>query len=177
MAQPLGEIEKISMRYITTIDGREYQVEILDEHHVSVDGAVYTVDFLSISDQPVYSLIVNGQSFDTQVYPEDDQWQVIFRGTLYSVSVEDEREKRLRETMGGGVPEYEEYHLRAPMPGMIVAVPVTEGQTVAKGEVLLVLESMKMQNELRSPRAGKVTRLRVKIGDRVEQKETMLSVS
>jgi biotin carboxyl carrier protein len=47
---------------------------------------------------------------------------------------------------------------------------------IEKGEVLAVLESMKMQNELRSPRNGKVIRLRVKAGDRVEYKETMLSV-
>jgi biotin carboxyl carrier protein len=53
---------------------------------------------------------------------------------------------------------------------------VTDGQTVEKGDVLVVLESMKMQNELRAPRAGTVTRLRVKSGDSVEQKQTLLSV-
>jgi 3-methylcrotonyl-CoA carboxylase alpha subunit len=62
------------------------------------------------------------------------------------------------------------------MPGLVVSVPVSEGQPIDKGEVLLVLESMKMQNELRSPRGGTVVRLRVKPGDRVEQKDTMMSV-
>jgi biotin carboxyl carrier protein len=62
------------------------------------------------------------------------------------------------------------------MPGMIVAVPVTERQEVQKGEVLLILESMKMQNELKSPRQGWVTHLRVKPGDSVEQHQTLLSV-
>jgi biotin carboxyl carrier protein len=62
------------------------------------------------------------------------------------------------------------------MPGLIVSVPVNEGQAVEKGDVLLILESMKMQNELKSPRAGSVSRVRVKPGDRVEQKETLLSV-
>jgi biotin carboxyl carrier protein len=59
---------------------------------------------------------------------------------------------------------------------MVVSIPVCEGQVIQKGDVLVVLESMKMQNELRSPRDGKVTRLRIKAGDRVEQKETILSV-
>jgi len=90
--------------------------------------------------------------------------------------VEDEREKRLRAAMAGRVAEHEEYHLKAPMPGMVVAIPVQEGQLVKRGEVLVILESMKMQNELRSPREGKVARLRVKVSDRVEQKDTMLSV-
>jgi pyruvate carboxylase subunit B len=62
------------------------------------------------------------------------------------------------------------------MPGMVISIPVHESQIIQKGDVLAVLESMKMQNELHSPRNGKVIRLRVKAGDRVEYKETMLSV-
>jgi biotin carboxyl carrier protein len=54
---------------------------------------------------------------------------------------------------------------------------VKDGQTVKKGEVLVVLESMKMQNELKAPRAGVVTRLRVKAGDSVEQHQTMLTLA
>ena len=69
-----------------------------------------------------------------------------------------------------------EFHLRAPMPGLVVAMPVTEGQEVKKGQVILILESMKMQNELRSPRDGVMGRIRVKVGESVEQKQTLLSV-
>ncbi len=62
------------------------------------------------------------------------------------------------------------------MPGLVVAVPVEEGQAVKKGDVLVILESMKMQNELKSPRDGTVSRVRVEAGDNVEQKETLLSI-
>jgi len=62
------------------------------------------------------------------------------------------------------------------MPGLVVSIPVQEGQAIEKDDVLLVLESMKMQNELKSPRAGVVTRIRVEAGDSVEQKQTLLSV-
>ncbi len=62
------------------------------------------------------------------------------------------------------------------MPGLVVAIPVSEGQAVNKGDVLVVLESMKMQNELKSPRSGTISRQRVKIGDSVELKQTLLSV-
>jgi acetyl/propionyl-CoA carboxylase alpha subunit len=137
---------------------------------------IYQVDFMPVGDQQVYSLVVNGKSVDANVYPNDDTWQVIFQGNLFSATVEDEREKRLRAALGGRVAEHEDFHLKAPMPGMVISIPVKEGEAIHKGEVLVVLESMKMQNELRSPRDGKVIRLRVKAGDRVEQKETMLSV-
>ena len=90
--------------------------------------------------------------------------------------VEDEREKRLRAAAGGGVAETGEYHLRAPMPGLVVAVPIAEGQEVKKGQVILILESMKMQNELKAPRDGIMGRIRVKAGESVEQKQTLLNI-
>jgi biotin carboxyl carrier protein len=58
----------------------------------------------------------------------------------------------------------------------VVSIPVDEGQPIKKGQVLLILESMKMQNELKSPKDGTVHRLRVKAGETVEQKQTLLSV-
>ena len=164
------------MKYITTIDDKQFVVEIIDEKHVSVDGKVYEIDFESVSGQPVYSLIVDGRSHESYIYQGDDNWQVLMRGRLYPVQVEDEREKRLRAAAGGGIAETGEYHLRAPMPGLVVAIPVTEGQPVKRGEVILILESMKMQNELKAPRDGTIGRLRVRPGETVEQKQTLLSL-
>jgi biotin carboxyl carrier protein len=164
------------MKYITTVEDRQFLVEIIDEKHVSVDGKVYEVDFESVSGQPVYSLILDGKSHESYVAPGDHDWQVLIRGRLYPVTVEDEREKRLRSAAGGGVAETGEFHLRAPMPGLVVAILVEEGQAIKKGQVLLILESMKMQNELKSPRDGTAGRIRVKAGETVEQKQTLLSV-
>lgn len=164
------------MRYITTVEGKQFLVEIIDDRHVSVDGKVYEVDFESVSGQPVYSLLVDGRSHEGYVAQGDDHWQVLLRGRLFPITVEDEREKRLRSAAGGGVAETGEFHLRAPMPGLVVAIPVEESQSVKKGQVLLILESMKMQNELKAPRDGTVGRVRVKAGETVEQKQTLLSV-
>lgn len=164
------------MKYITTVEGRQFAIEIVDEKHISVDGKVYDVDFESVSGQPVYSLIVDGRSHEAYIYQGEENWQVLLRGRLYTVMVEDEREKRLRSAAGGGMAETGEYHLRAPMPGLVVAVPITEGQDVKKGQVILILESMKMQNELKSPRDGTMGRIRVKAGESVEQKQTLLSI-
>jgi len=164
------------MKYITTVEDKQFLVEIIDDKHISVDGKVYGIDFETVSGQPVYSLIVDGRSHESYVQREDESWQVLLRGRLYPVTVEDEREKRLRAAASSGVTESGEFHLKAPMPGLVVAVPVTEGQEVKKGEVLLILESMKMQNELKSPRDGIVNRIKVKAGESVEQKQPLLSV-
>lgn len=164
------------MKYVSTVNGVEYLIEILDERHIIVNGRTLTVDFNSVSGQPVYSLLVDGKSFEGFVYPGETEWEVLLMGRQFPVIVEDEREKRLRAAAGGSVSETGEFHLRSPMPGMVVSIPVEEGQQIEKGDVLLILESMKMQNELKAPRAGTVGRIRVKMGESVEQRQTLLSV-
>ncbi len=163
------------MRYITTIANQEFTVEIIDAKQISINGKTLEVDFESINGQPVYSLLIDGKSYEGYVYPDENDWQVLLHGRLYQASVEDEREKRLRAA-AGSVSAGGEFHLKAPMPGMVIAIPVTEGQEVKKGQVLLILESMKMQNELKSPKDGTVSRIRVKAGETAEQKQTLLSV-
>jgi biotin carboxyl carrier protein len=164
------------MKYITTIGEREYSIEIVDRNRIIVDGVVYQVDFSSISGQPVYSLLIDGKSYEGYMYPDEGDWEVLLQGAMYSVNVEDERERRLRQALGEGPAQQGEFHLKAPMPGLVITVPVSEGQQIAKGDVLVILESMKMQNELKSPQDGLISRVRVKEGDSVERKQTLLSV-
>lgn len=161
-------------KYITTIGEKEFEVEILGNNQVNLDGVVYHVDFESISGQPVYTMLVDGKSYEAHIFQDEDAWQVLLRGTLYSATVEDERERRLRAAAGVGEGTGGEYILKAPMPGLVVQVPVTEGDEIIKGDVLVILESMKMQNELKSPREGVVRRVQVQEGDSVEQRETMV---
>jgi biotin carboxyl carrier protein len=165
------------MKYITTIQGLDFAIEILDDKHILVDGQPYEIDFESVSGQPVYSLLINGSSYEAHVYPSEEGLQVLLHGSFYLARVEDERERRLRAAAGGLSTDDREFLLKSPMPGLVVSVPVEEGQAVEKGEVLLVLESMKMQNELKAPRAGTIGRLRVSVGQTVEQKQTLLSVT
>lgn len=164
------------MKYVTTIGDVSYTIEVVDDNNIILDGKPYHVDFETVGNQPVYSLLMNGMSYEAYVYPGDEGWQVLMHGRSYPATVEDEREKRLRAALGSQVADREDFHLKSPMPGMVVAIPVSEGQEVKKGDVLVILESMKMQNELKSPRNGTVTRLRVHTGDGVEQRQTLLTV-
>ncbi|MBE0684081.1 MAG: acetyl-CoA carboxylase biotin carboxyl carrier protein subunit [Anaerolineales bacterium] len=164
------------MKYVTTIDGKEFEIEVVDDRHIRVGDRLVAVDFESVSGQPVYSLIFDGKSYESFVYQGEEDWEVLLRGRQFQVKVEDEREKRLRAAAGGGVAEGGEFHLKAPMPGLVVSLLVEEGQPVKKGQVLLILESMKMQNELKAPRDGMMGRIRVKAGESVEQKQALLSL-
>jgi len=164
------------MKYITTIGDQQFTVEIIDSQHVIFDGIPFEVDFESVSGQPVFSLLVDGKSHEAYIYDDEDGWEVLLKGTLYPVSVVDEREHRLRAAFGSGPSQTGAYHLKAPMPGLVVSVLVNEGDQIKEGDVLLILESMKMQNELKSPRNGVVSRVITQAGDHVENKQILLSV-
>jgi biotin carboxyl carrier protein len=165
------------MKYATTLNGKTYLIEINEDRKVIVDGVEYKVDFETVAGQPVYSLILDDHSYEAYVSEGEQDWQVLMRGQLYSVQVEDEREKRLKTAAGGAVAASGEFTLKAPMPGLIVTVPVSEGQAVQKGDNLVILESMKMQNELKCPREGTVSRIKVKTGDSVEQNQVLVVVA
>lgn len=164
------------MKYIAEVDGLEFPVEILDAYHIRFGKEILDVDLAAVSGQPLYSLIVNGESFEGYVYPNEGGWQVLLMGRYYSVNIEDEREKRLRTTEAGPVNIGREFVLKAPMPGLAVAVLINEGQHVEKGQILIILESMKMQNELRAPFKGTVARLRIKAGENIQQKQILLNI-
>ncbi len=165
------------MKYIAEVDGLEFPIEILDEHHICFGKDILEVDLVAVGGQPLYSLILNGESFEGYVYPHEQSWQVLLLGRSYSISIEDEREKRLRTSEKGYLPSNKEFTLIAPMPGLAVDVLVSEGQFVQKGEILVILESMKMQNELRSPFSGTVSRLKIASGQSVLQKQILLHIS
>jgi len=165
------------MKYIASIGTQEFEVEIINEHEVSVNGKHYKINFKPVSGQPVFSLLADNGSYQAHVFEsDDDELQILLRGTLYKVLVEDEREKRLKAAAGGGGLASGDLLLKSPMPGLIVQVLVKVGDLVSTGDVLIILESMKMQNELKSSSDGKVTQIQVKKGDSVEQKQILLTV-
>jgi biotin carboxyl carrier protein len=162
------------MKYITTVDGRSFEIQIDGEDEILVQGEPRSVDFRPVLGQQIYSLLINGLSHEALVRQMEGTWQVLLRGRLYTVTVEDERERRLRQVSGIDMVAKGELKIKSPMPGMIVAVPVKPDQEVEKGATLVILESMKMQNELKAPRAGNVRSVHVRAGDNVEQNQVLV---
>ena len=68
------------MKYITTIDDKEFEIEVVDEHHIRIGDRLLQVDFEAVSGQPVFSLILDGKSYESYVYQGDEDWEVLIRG-------------------------------------------------------------------------------------------------
>jgi len=165
------------MKYITTIGDREFTIVIDRDDEITVDGVHYEVDFRQLQEASVISMLLNSRSFEAIVEQRNDKWEVLIHGDLFSVEVQDERSYRLRQARGEKELVSGEVTMKAPMPGIIVAVLVKSGDIVESGQTVVILESMKMENELRSPLNGTVRDVHVAPGDSVEKLQLLVSIS
>jgi len=165
------------MKYYATIDDQTFEIEINQLGELCIEGECAAVDFQSIAGSSIYSLLLGNASYEALVEARDECYEVLLQGTLYRVCVQDERMRRLAEAARDFAPPSGEIAIKAPMPGLIIDVPVVVGQAVEAGNILVILESMKMENELRAPRAGVVSQVRVQNGQSVEQQETLVAIT
>ncbi len=158
------------MAYVVTVDKVEYRVTIneidADKYEVTIDDKSYIVD-TRLSEESVYSLIVNGKSYEVDLEYKEGVYNVLTEGDLFKITVMDELKKKMLERRGGGAAEGKQV-IKSEMPGAIVDVKVKVGDQVKEGDVLLILEAMKMQNEIRAPKDGEVKEIFVKPGENVE---------
>ena len=176
MGGTLGE--NAPLRYNTRVGEHNYSIVINDDSQVTIDGTQYEVDFQAVTGQALFSIIIDGRSHAAFVEKGDSGWLVLHRGNLHNVEVEDERSVMLAQRgKDDQVLDASEFKLQAPMPGLVISVPVSEGEAVSTGDILVILESMKMQNELRAPHDGVVTRVQVQSGESVEHNQTMMVLS
>jgi biotin carboxyl carrier protein len=164
------------MKYVTTINDETFAIEINHEDEIVVNGEPYAIDFVNIGEGNLHSLLINNESYEALVEERDGQWQVLLRGNLYTAIVADERTERMSARSTSLVPDSGEVSIKAPMPGLVVAIPVEEGQQVEVNDPVIILESMKMENELRAPREGVVERIAVTPGDSVEMQQVLVVI-
>jgi biotin carboxyl carrier protein len=164
------------MKYLTTINGTTFDIEIQNDGTLLVNGEKRAVDFLSYGDEALYSIIMDTVSHELLIDEQDGEYEILMRGKRYTGTVLDERAQLVASRGSSKMVDSGEISIRAPMPGLIVAIPVQEGQEVKAGQTVVILESMKMQNELKSPRDGIVQRLSVESGQSVEQNKLLVTI-
>lgn len=164
------------MKYVTTVNNKRFEIEILADGSITVDGQKKDVDFRALG-PAMYSILAENVSHELTIEQREDEIEVLMRGRLYSNRVLDERALLMAQRSGGLASETGEVNIKSPMPGLIVAVKVETGQEVKAGDTVIILESMKMQNELKASRDGIVGSVNVEPGQTVEQNKVLLSIS
>ena len=165
------------MKYITQVDDKEYTIEIGRDDEILVNGEAYRVNLEEASESGLLSLLVNNRSVVAVVEEQDEGWQVLINGELYGVTVQDERAYRLAKARGTLADLSGEVVIKSPMPGIVLTVVAEAGSPVKKGETVVILESMKMENELKAPRDGMVTKIQVSDGASVEKNQPLVIIS
>jgi biotin carboxyl carrier protein len=164
------------MKYVTIINDRQYEIEIDADGSLRVNGEPRTVDFLAL-DEALYSILMENQSHEIVIEDRGGgDYDLRLRGRQYSGQVLDERAQLMLTQRGAMGQQTGELNIKSPMPGLVVALKVEEGQQVSAGQTVVILESMKMQNELKTPRAGVVQRIAVQPGQSVEQNRVLITI-
>ncbi|RMD54345.1 MAG: acetyl-CoA carboxylase biotin carboxyl carrier protein subunit [Candidatus Thermofonsia bacterium] len=159
-------------KYYASVEGKSFEIEIGDGA-LFVNGEQYELDFRELPEGNLVSLLINNRSLEAAVDFEDDLATVLLKGELYEVTVQDERAYRLAQARGTVKEVTGNVELKSPMPGIIIAVPVSEGDVVKKGDKVVILESMKMENELRASKDGVILAINTAAGDSVEKGQVL----
>jgi biotin carboxyl carrier protein len=185
------------MSYITTINQQTYHIDAGEngaQDQITLDDITYQIDWrqLAILSADMkgnvgsggrYSLLIAGKTYDIfarrLTQPEqkgNETYEIFIAGQRFEVQVEDER-ARLLAGLTGAASHSGVVTVHAPMPGLVIAVTVEAGATVTTGQTVVILEAMKMENDLSSPLSGTVQEIRVTQGQTVDQGEALIIIS
>lgn len=145
-----------------------------DQEEIQVDNEKIDWDLQQINANE-YHLLYNNKSYRIEIREEQNKlYSVKLNGKKVNAAVKDKLDLLL-EKLGLDVGDAGKLQsIKAPMPGLIVDIKVKEGDEVQKGDMLLILEAMKMENVIKSPGEGKVKSVNVKQGDGVEKNQVMI---
>lgn len=179
------------MKYYVQLSDREIGLEVLHNE----DGTIVRpiegdpddpnsqthIDFAPVysnidTGEGLYSLIANGKSYQLFVESIETGFRMLVWRHRYDIQVLTEREWRLQKVAPRQSAQTGEVTIKSPMPGLVKAVLIAEGDVVTAGQRLLVLEAMKMENDITSPREGKIKALHVQPGTVVEGGKPLLSI-
>ena len=148
------------------------------KYHVRIGARTFTIDgepveahFAAVPGTPLYHLLLGGDSWTVAAQPLErvGHWALGAVGERWEVEVVDDRTRQIQALTGRTTDRAGAGVIKAPMPGLVMRVEVAVGQPVAAGAGLVVVEAMKMENELRAGRAGIVMAVHVSVGQTVEK--------
>jgi biotin carboxyl carrier protein len=162
------------MRYVVVIEGQSVEVDVEGEQ-VTVAGQQYHANLGRIPGTPLRQLLLDDRPVTLTVESNGPgRWMLSRAGERSEVEVLDERTRHIRSLTGNAEQARKADVLRAPMPGLVVRINARPGEAVAVGDGLVVLEAMKMENELKAGASAKVKAVRVNPGEAVERGQVLI---
>jgi pyruvate carboxylase subunit B len=162
------------MRYYVTIRDRTVEVD-LEPEGTRVNGQEVHAGLVRVEGTEIHSLLVDNASHRVVARREGQgRWRLFLRGQMLDAEVVDERTRAIREMTGSSGDVGGPKPVRAPMPGLVVKVDVEVGQEVVPGQGVVIVEAMKMENELTAEVGGRVAKVLVAEGQAVDKDEVLI---
>jgi pyruvate carboxylase subunit B len=165
------------MNYIAKIQDKEFKINLEDRGDqvvAIINGETIPIQLNEIDGSHVYSALVSNRSMEIEIRRNEAGYLIFHKGTSLEYLVEDERTARLKKSMSQSVSQKFAKDLKAPMPGLIVAIEVKSGQQLKKGDGLLIIEAMKMENEIKAPFDCVIKEIKVQERQAVEKGQVLV---
>ncbi len=165
-------------RYLVNIDDHEFDIELeyrSEKYYAKLGGVEKELQMFRLGESRAVMLI-DGQSLEVDVRANgyDNRKTVFMRGREIPVEIDDYNLAQMKKTAGISSRATMEKMLKAPMPGLVLETKVAAGDSVAKGQPLLVIEAMKMENIIKATGDGVVKAVHVEDGNSVEKGDKLL---
>jgi len=166
--------------YTLTTNQHSYKTTITKTDGTNLTGSLndapFEADILKVRED-VYSIIREGRSYEAELVkhiPEEKKLVVKVNNTNYTLDIKDKYDDLLHSLGLDNLATKKVNDIKAPMPGMVLNILVSEGQEVKKGDALIVLEAMKMENILKSPTDGVIKKIAINKGIAVEKNQLLI---
>jgi acetyl/propionyl-CoA carboxylase alpha subunit len=163
------------MKYVAILNGKQVAVEVTRKNHsycLTIEDKSFTVNAFKPGPQSL-SMLIDGKSYEVGIEKAGNAFTVfLFDDTIELELIEARKFQAAAETQRVG--SRGPVTIQAPMPGKIIKVSVQEKSSVQEGDSLLVMEAMKMQNELKAPKAGTISRIQVREGEPVSMSQVLM---
>ncbi len=150
---------------------------IIDNEQIKIDNDIIQLDQINLTKNSSHVLYQN-KSYTIEIveFIKEDKTAIVkVNGSIYTLKIQDQYDQLLKQLGLDNLAASKIQQIKAPMPGLVLNVLVVEGDEVKKGDNLLVLEAMKMENMIKSPTDGIIKKVEIKKSDKVEKNQLLIS--
>ena len=163
--------------FIISVNSSKFDVEIINENQLNLDEEKINYELIQVNEYS-YLLKLNNEVFElTSEKINSDQFKVLVSGNNFDITVRTAlQEKAFKLLESSSAHQSHHTNVKAPMPGLILKIKKSVGEKVEQGESVIILEAMKMENDLKAPASGVIEYIFVTEGSAVEKETILLSI-